>query len=139
MRGLIMLIKPFWTTVALVVFFCAIRSAKGQEINFCSLRVSPAVLQAHTDFNAVYAFDVDQKGLPVNVKAISRQFTDPADVQACLLKWHLPGAISKHLVAVFKWEHAKGWTSLSVSGPDVKLVIRLSGERCPYCPTHSPK
>jgi len=128
-----MFMKPFWTAIALVVFFCVSGSARSQEINFCSLRMSPAVLQAHTDFNAVYAFDVDPKGLPMDLKAISPKFTNPADVQACLSQWRLPQEASKHLVAVFAWQHGTGWTTLSVSGPDLKLVIRLSGTRCPYC------
>ena len=128
-----MFARIFLAVIAVIICFGASSAAKGQDIDFCSLPISSAVLQAHTDFNAVYAFDVDPKGVPVNVKAISRQFTTPADVQSCLSRWQLPKATFKHLVAVFAWQHAKGWTSLSISGPGLKFVIRLSGERCPYC------
>lgn len=113
-----------------VLFHCT--AAEGQDVSFCSLLLSKAVLQAHTNFNAVYEFDVDEHGVPINVKPVAKQFTKPEDVQACLERWNLPQSASKHLVAVFEWHHGIGWTKLAISGPEVSLTIHLTGERCPY-------
>jgi hypothetical protein len=109
------------------------RPAKGQDINFCALPLSPAILQAHTSFNAVYEFDVDQHGVPLNIKSVSKQFTKLEEVVACLAQWKLQNAASKHLVVVFTWQHGIGWTKLAISGSEVNITVRLSGQRCPYC------
>ena len=121
-------------TFALVLLGAG-RRANGQDISFCSLPLSQAILQAHTSFNAVYTFDVDEHGVPVNIKAVSKQFTKPEDVTTCLGQWKLQNAALKHLVVAFEWQHEIGWTKLTVSGPDVNLTVRLSGQRCPYCST----
>lgn len=108
-------------------------SARGQEVNFCSFPVAKAILQAHATFNAVYEMDVDQHGIPINIRSVSKQFTKPEDVTTCLAQWKLPNAAMKHLVVVFEWQHEVGWTKLTISGPGVNITVRLSGVRCPYC------
>lgn len=129
--------KLIWYLIADVLclaFFLPGKIAEGQEINFCSISLAPAILQAHANFSAIYGFDVAQNGSPINIKPIEKQFTNATEVEACLQKWSLPQSASKHLVAVFEWQHGIGWTKLAVSGPDMKLSIHLSGDRCPYCP-----
>jgi hypothetical protein len=113
-------------------------TVEGQEINFCSLSLPKGILQANTSFNAVYEFDVDKDGVPLNVKPVERKSTNPQEVQACLQQWRLPESALKHLVAVFEWRHGVGWTKLAISGPALKLTIHLSGERCPYCAAGGP-
>jgi hypothetical protein len=110
-----------------------LKAAHGQQLEFCLLPVQPALLQAHASFNAIYGFDVDKLGVPTNVEAIIQAFSDPDEIRACMQKWKLPGEVGKHLTAAFEWQHAIGWTMISISGPGVSLSIRLSGERCPYC------
>lgn len=107
-------------------------AAMGQDVSFCLLPLPKVVLQAHTSFNAIYQFDVDNAGIPSNIKAVSKQFTKLEDVQSCLANWSIPNAALKHFVVVFEWQHGVGWTRLVVSGPGTKLTVRLSGERCPY-------
>ena len=107
--------------------------AKAQDINFCSFPLSKAILQAHASFNVIYEFDVDQQGVPVNVRPVAKQFTNLGDVQACLAKWRLPQSVSTHLVATFEWVHGAGWSKLVVSGPNIKLTVHLTGSECPYC------
>jgi hypothetical protein len=119
--------------LVIVILFSS-RVVRGQEVEFCLMPLSEGILQAHASFSAVYQFDVDQKGVPANIKPITKAFTDPAEVEACLQKWSLPQSSNKHLTAVFEWQHGIGWTKLSVSGPDIKLIVHLSGQRCPYRP-----
>ena len=116
----------------LLVFLFDVGTAKAQELTFCSLPLSKAILQANASFNVIYELDVSEKGLPVNIKALEEGFAQPADVQACLEQWRLPQFASKHLVAVFEWHHGVGWKKLAISGPDIKLIIQLTGEKCPY-------
>lgn len=118
--------------LALALFLTG-NPAQGQEINFCSISLPPAILQAHASFSAIYGFDVSENGVPANIKPLERKFTNAAEVEACIQKWSLPQSASKHLVAVFEWQHGIGWVKLAVSGPDTKLSIYLSGDRCPYC------
>jgi hypothetical protein len=115
----------------LVVLF-DVGTAKAQELAFCAFPLSKAILQANASFNVIYELDVSEKGLPVNIKALEKGFAQPADVQACLEQWRLPQFASKHLVAVFEWHHGVGWKKLAISGPDIKLTIQLTGEKCPY-------
>jgi hypothetical protein len=107
--------------------------AKGQEVNLCLFSLSPGILQANASFSAIYDFDVDKNGVPVNIKPLAQEFTKPADAQACIGEWRLPQSASKHLVATFEWHHGVGWTGLAISGPGMKLRVHLSGQRCPYC------
>jgi hypothetical protein len=116
-----------------LAFFLTGNKAQGQEINFCSISLSPAILQAHASFSAIYEFDVAENGSPANIKPLEKKFTNATEVEACIQKWSLPQSASKHLVAVFEWQHGIGWVKLAVSGPDIKLSIHLSGDRCPYC------
>jgi hypothetical protein len=116
-----------------LAFFLPGNIAEGQEINFCSISLPPAILQAHASFSAIYGFDVVQNGSTTNIKPVEKQFTNPTEVKTCIQKWSLPQSASKHLVAVFEWQHGVGWTRLAVSGLDIKLSIHLSGDRCPYC------
>lgn len=118
----------------LFVLLAVGRQANGQDINFCSLPLSKAILQAHTNFNAVYTFDVNENGVPFKIKAVSKEFTNPEEVATCLAQWKLPSAALKQLVVAFEWQHGIGWTKLALSGPGVNITVRLSGIRCPYCP-----
>ncbi len=115
----------------LVVLFDVV-TAKAQELTFCAFPLSKAILQANASFNVIYELDVSEKGLPVNIRALEKGFAQAADVQACLEQWRLPQFASKHLVAVFEWHHGVGWKKLAISGPDIKLTIQLTGEKCPY-------
>ena len=124
--------------MALSAALIACKAAGAQEVNFCSFTLPKVVLQAHADFNAIYEFDVDQRGVPTNIKPIAEQFTKPKLVQACIEHWSLPQSALMHLVAAFEWHHGAGWTKLAISGPGTKLTIYLSGERCPYCAISRP-
>jgi hypothetical protein len=115
-----------------LAFFLPRNTAQGQEINFCSISLPPAILQAHASFSAIYGFDVAENGSPTNIKPVEKKFTNATEVEACIQKWSLPQSNSKHLVANFEWQHGIGWTKLTVSGPGMKLSIYLSGDRCPY-------
>jgi hypothetical protein len=130
------MIRLFWKDLTIVILLTSLfphAAAKAQDVDFCSFTLSEGVLQAHTNFNLIYEFDVDQHGAPTNIKPITGQFVKPRTVQACIERWSLPQSALKHLVAIFEWHHATGWTKLAISGPDTKLTIHLSGQRCPYC------
>lgn len=115
-----------------LVTLCYLVTARAQELSFCEFHLSKAIRQANTTFNVIYVFDVSEKGIPINIRAVRKGFARQADVRACLKRWRLPQLGSKHLIAVFEWHHGVGWTKLAISGPDVDLTIHLTGERCPY-------
>src|SRR5215471_11210932 len=101
--------------MSVVIGFLGGSKARAQDITFCSLPLPKAILQAHTSFNAIYEFDVDRHGTPINIKPVEERFTKPKDVQACLAKWSLPQSSLTHLVATFVWKHGTGWTTLAIS------------------------
>ncbi len=111
-----------WTSLA----------AMAQDVEFCRPPLSEGIMRAHANFGATYEFDVLENGVPANVKSMASHFLDGNVLQECIMRWRLPQASSKHLVAVFEWEHGTGWVALRVRGPEFKLNIRLSGEGCPY-------
>jgi hypothetical protein len=117
----------------IVLFIFGNVPANCQEVNFCAFSLPKGVLQANASFNAIYQFDVDKNGDPINIKPTAKEFTNPQDVQVCIRQWTLPQSANQHLVAVFEWRHGIGWTKLAVSGPGIKLTVHLSGQRCPYC------
>jgi|SRR5581483_996338 len=119
--------------VLLIAALLLCPACNGQDIAFCSFPLSKGVLQAHASFNAVYEFDVNEHGTPIKIAQVGKSFVKLEDVQTCLAQWNLSQSASKHIVAVFEWQHGVGWTKLSISGPDIKLTVHLSGERCPYC------
>ncbi len=121
-----------WGLLCFLLILCDAGVVKAQEVSFCGFPLSKAMLQANASFNVIYEFDVSENGLPVRIKTLEKGFVQPADVQACIEQWRLPQFTSKHLVAVFEWHHGIGWTRLAISGPEVKLTIQLTGERCPY-------
>jgi hypothetical protein len=127
------LIRYLIGSILSLAFLLHGNTAEGQEINFCSISLPSAILQAHASFSAIYGFDVAQNGSPINIKPVERQFTNATEVEACIQKWSLPQSASKHLVAIFEWQHGIGWTKVAVSGPNIKLSIHLSGDRCSYC------
>jgi len=106
-------------------------SARAQAITLCALSVPKEIQQAHASFNAIYGFDVDSRGKPINLKPIESQFTNPKDVESCLDRLSLTSLPATHLVAIFEWQHGKGWTKIAISGPGVELTIHLAG--CPHC------
>jgi hypothetical protein len=103
----------------------SILSASAQDITVCSPLLAKEILRAHASFNEIYEFDVDKEGTPINIKPVESRFTNPADLRKCIAGWRFPASPSTHVVAVFEWQHAKGWTRLAISGPTVKLNIRL--------------
>lgn len=122
-----------------VVFtgFLGCAAVHAQDVDFCSFPLPKGALEAHMSFSLVYTFDVNRNGVPRNIQPLAgqlaEQFIRPATVQKCIENWHFPQSASKHLTAVFEWQHGSGWTKLSVTGPGTQLSIHLSGVRCPYC------
>ncbi len=122
--------------VAWLAIFASVglRMANGQEIEFCMPPLKPALMQAHMSFTAVYGFNVSKDGVPSDIKPVAQAYSNPEEMEACMRNWKLPGEAGKKLIATFEWEHAVGWKRITISGPGVSLAIRLSGERCSYCP-----
>jgi hypothetical protein len=119
--------------VALLSVFCVSRKAAAQEVDFCAFAVPPTIVQGYASFSVIYVFDVNNEGRPINLKPVSQGFTTPEEVQSCIESWKLPEYSKKRLVASFRWKHGVGWTQLAITGEGVKLTIKVSGHRCPYC------
>jgi len=111
--------------VLITLGLLGLKSARAQDITLCALPLPTGIPQAHASFNAIYEFDVDRQGTPMNIKAVEERFTKIEDVQACLAKWSLPQSAFTHLLVIFEWKHGVGWTKLAISGPTTKLTIRL--------------
>jgi hypothetical protein len=94
--------------------------AKG-DVHWCQTIQSFPVLQ-EAQFSAVYVFDLDANGRPINIRRAHVPFISKVDktLIACIAGWHLPRSRSKGTaVFSFKW----GWTDLQVTCGDFKSIV----------------
>lgn len=103
------------------------------DITFCQFSLNGDLKKAHTSFTVGYSFRIDENGKPKELnKIIGDQLSDE-QVSNCISKWRFSNIDPKSMVTVFfRWEHAKGWTELKVSGKDFSQKVRINGEKCPY-------
>jgi hypothetical protein len=91
------------------------------DVHWCAPIPSFAALQEAT-FTAVYTFDLNSRGRPVQIQRVNVPLISKADAPlvACIESWHLPKSRSKGTaVFSFKW----GWTDLQVISGDFEVTI----------------
>jgi hypothetical protein len=103
------------------------------EVAFCNFELPRDIKIAHSTFDIVYSFEVNEDGQPVKITRVRDEHVGQATVAACLSEWRFHG-IKKavHMSATFQWQHGEGWTEISITGPDFSQKIKVNGERCPY-------
>lgn len=125
--------------VLLLTFFfvpatnTAVQDIPTLDVAFCNFRLPGGLKAANASFYVSYSFSLDENGIPINLKKIRNDYVEEAAISSCLATWRFSG-IQKGagLVAVFRWEHAKGWADLSITGAGLNQRIRVTGDRCPY-------
>jgi hypothetical protein len=90
------------------------------DVHWCEAIPSFAVLQEAT-FTAIYTFDLNSHGRPVQIQRVSVPLISKADAPlvACIESWHLPKSRSKGTAAfTYHW----GWTDLKVTSGDFNVT-----------------
>jgi hypothetical protein len=101
------------------------QSRVSTEITFCNLNVPEDIKQANASFYVSYSFEVDEDGKPIRIHKILDDYIGEQKVSSCLSNWRFQGIKEKtKMVAMFRWQHGKGWVELAISGRDFKQVIK---------------
>jgi hypothetical protein len=103
------------------------------EVEFCQFPLPEAVKKSNWSFHVIYAFEVDERGVPTAITKVRDRLVGEEQVSACLERWRIRGFEEPtQLSASFRWEHGKGWVTLTVAGPGMSYTTHISGERAPY-------
>jgi hypothetical protein len=95
------------------------------EIILCGGLLPEGVKQANISTTLTYDVETNPAGRVVRVSP-SRQTVLPDErIIACLKRWVLPYASTKVRVS-WGWEHAKGWTSLTIAMPDDERSLTIT-------------
>src|ERR1051325_2332766 len=105
----------------------------SSEVTFCNFELPRNIKMAHADFNAIYSFELDEEGHPIKITKVKDDHIGETVVSSCLAGWRFHGSKKgAHMAVVFQWQHADGWTEMSITGPDFFQKIKITGQRCPY-------
>jgi hypothetical protein len=91
-------------------------------------RLHNIFVQGHATFSIVYKFYLGEDYHPKDIDLIlGEEQLDNADAaRECLAKWTLSGFLpNKKYRLVLSWEHNKGYTTLTITGDEMSLSIRL--------------
>lgn len=91
-------------------------------------KVHNIFVQGNTAFSIIYQFYLGEDHHPMEISLIlGRNQLENADAaRACLEKWTLSGFLpNKKYLLVLNWEHIKGYTTLTLTGDQMNLSIRL--------------
>jgi len=112
--------------LVLPILFFPTQGKVKSEIAFCNLEVNNTIKQAKADFNVIYLFEIDTEGKPVNINKIQDKYIGKEKVVECLSEWRFEGLPTDvKLTVIFRWEHGKGWTKLSVVGKEFSYVVKV--------------
>ena len=95
-----------------------------EEIVFCDLGMTKGLATANATFTVIYQLDVDDSGKVTRVTKGKNDFLPDAKASACLRRWTFDGP-ARRLTVLFRWEHAVGWTSVSITDRGVSRRIRF--------------
>ena len=129
--------KIFGIFLLIFLFASATRTAVQDiptlDVAFCNFTLPAGLKEANASFYVSYSFSLDENGMPTNLRKIRNDYVEETAISACLATWRFSGVQKgAGLVAVFRWEHAKGWVDLSITGAGLNQRIRATGDRCPY-------
>ncbi|MGB0063358.1 MAG: hypothetical protein WBP85_02850 [Terracidiphilus sp.] len=98
------------------------------DVHWCATIPSFRVLE-EAKFSAVYLFDVDTLGKPVNIRRVNVPFISKRDKPLidCVASWHLVGSERKS-AATFRFEY--GWIDVSDTSGGFKISVpaEVSGQ-----------
>lgn len=137
-------IKSFLKITIAIVFLAGLStllkagaSGEGQrksptQIEFCQFKVPSVIVKGYADFSIVYSFELDENKKPIEIRALQDKYLDFDEVSACLESWIFPDeSPATQMLMLVNWEHAEGWTKMSIIGHDTHLIVRLTGSS-PY-------
>ena len=85
-------------------------------------------IQANGNFKVSFEFYVGEDSHPTNIQLISggRELSDVSAAKKCLASWTLSGfqPKKKYLMELI-WRHIRGYTTLTLVGDQMNLLIRL--------------
>lgn len=117
----------------LLIASCVSADPVQTNIEFCHFDPPGGVKQGRANFSLLYELELGDAGRAINVRPLITRYVDSEEVAACIERWTIADLpAGTRLVAAFRWVHAEGWVSLTISGDGYDLVIRITGERCPY-------
>lgn len=112
--------------VVLAAALCATCECVAQTVSTCKLTVPETIKRGSASFADVFSFSVDSQGRPTNIRPVNAPFVSSDEVKACICSWRFPSEEGDKLTTSFEWKHGMGWTTLTVSGPRIKLLIKFS-------------
>lgn len=105
------------------------------EVTFCNFPLPASIKRANASFYVSYSFVLNESEKPAKITKIRNDYVDGNEVSSCLESWVFHGVQKgTTIVAIFRWEHARGWVDLSITGAGLNQKIKLTGDRCPYSP-----
>ena len=103
------------------------------EVTFCNFQLPASIKRANASFYVSYSFVINESGNPEKITKIRNDYVDDNEVSSCLESWAIRGVQrGTTIVAIFRWEHGRGWVDLSIAGGGLNQKIKLTGDRCPY-------
>jgi len=97
------------------------------DLTLEGFKVRPIFVQGNTAFSVIYQFHLGEDYHPTHIYLVQgeRQI-DAEAAKACLAKWTLSGLLpNKKYLLVLNWEHIKGYTTLTLIGDQISLMVRL--------------
>jgi hypothetical protein len=98
------------------------------DLSLRGFEIRPLWIQANANFKVSFEFYIGEDSYPTNIQLISgdRELSDVAAAKKCLAAWTLSGfqLKKKYLMEVI-WRHIKGYTTLTLVGDQMNLLIRL--------------
>ena len=112
-----------WLTLLLLLISPLVGWSLGKQSNkdkitWCQID-TPHHLQ-EAQFTAVFAFETDQNGKPVNIRKVLNPFLGDEAFMACISGLSLPSA-SGTVTASFQWKW--GWTEIEVKAKGLKKSL----------------
>jgi hypothetical protein len=106
------------------------------DVDFCQLPLPDAVKRANASFYVSATFQVTEDGKPTNIEVLKsgpNKYVEDVSVIECVKGWSIVGLPpGTRAVAMWRWNHGRGWEGLSISGPGISYRVKASGNRCPY-------
>lgn len=133
-------VKTGILTASLIVLFIIflllsslLRTTKYDfDIDLCNIEIPQVNQRANCSFYLIVAFEIDDNSTPTKINFIrGEQFIFPEKMKKCIQNWKMTGLKeNQKVLAIWRWKHARGWTSLSVSTDDFRQFFKIN----PYYP-----
>ena len=133
-------VKTGILTASLIVLFIIflllsslLRTTKYDfDIDLCNIEIPQVYQRANCSFYLIVAFEIDDNSTPTKIYILQgEQFVFAEKMKECIQNWKMTGLKeNQKVLAIWRWKHARGWTSLSVSTDDFRQFFKIN----PYYP-----